>query len=195
MSNTYELATSLHNFAGDFYQNVFAYELSEAGAFSAWEYADKLLTQWETTVETDYMALMGSDCVLDFISAKRISGAGGPTATHIRQTGSGAATLSISTGIALDIAWITNSGTNRPGHTYITGVYDGSIVGGQWNGGFLAFADVLAADLLTQLTLAAGAGNADFGVWSRKLAQFNKAQHHVNRPKPTMLNRRTLPIL
>lgn len=195
MSKVYELATSLHNFAGDFFQNVFAYELDESGVASPFEYADALITQWISDVSNDYMALMGSDVILDFVSAKRIQSPGGPSATQIPQLSGGQAGLSISTGVALDIAWQTHAGTNRPGHTYLTGMEGGSIVGGQWNAGFLTAVDAFITVVLPPLTLAGGLGNAAFGVYSRKLAQFNVADHGVKKPKPTMLNKRTLPSL
>lgn len=196
MAHTYELATSLHNFAGDFFQNVFAYELSEAGTHTGFEYADNFVNVWAGSKVTPYLDLFGNDCVLDFISCKRIDGPGGPSTTLIiSQPGTGPQ-MSVSAGIAADIAWQTAAGTNRPGHSYIGGVYDGSLSGGQWiSPGFTAKATTFINAMLTAVTLSGGAGNADFGIYSRKLHQFNKATAGILKPKPTMLNKRTLPVL
>lgn len=196
MANTYELATSLHNFAGDFFQNVFAYSLSEGGTHTPFEYADLLLQAWATNVTTDYLDLFGDDVILDFVSARKVTGGGGPSSTIIiSQPGSGPQ-MSISAGIAADIAWQNGGGTNRPGHTYIAAPYDGALSGGQWvTPGYTAKVSTFIATILTQLALGGAAGVADFGTYSRKLTQFNKNTSGLLKPKPTMLNKRTLPIL
>ncbi len=195
MPNTYELTTSLHNFAGDFMQNVFAYSLSEAGSGTPFEYAKALCDQWAAIVLSDYMKLFGVDVLCDFISAKRITGGGGPSAVLISTGTGGGAQDSVSAGLAFDIQWQTGSGTNRPGHTYIGAPPNGSIDGGQWQTGYKNDVDTFIATILNTLTLAGALGSADFGVFSRKLAQWNVCHHGVKKPKPTMLNKRTLPIL
>lgn len=195
MAKVYELTTSLHNFAGDFFQNVFAYQLSEAGTASAFEYADALITAWLAGPAPDYMAMMGSDVILDFVSAKRIESPGGATATQIVASTGNLVNVSVSAGIAFDLAWQTQAGSNRPGHTFLTGMDGGQLSGGQWVPGFLTLVDAFVTSMLPPLTLAGGLGNAGFGIYSRKLAQFNVAEHGVKKPKPTMLNKRTLPVL
>lgn len=195
MTATYELATTFHNFAGDFFQNTFAYELSEAGSASPFEYADALITAWLAGPQTDYLSLMGIDCLFDFISAKKITAGGGPTATQIVGNTGGMVGKSVSSGVALDIAWQTASGTNRPGHSFITGGDDTALDGGQWQSAYLNLADNFIGAMLTPLTLAGGLGTAHFGVYSRKLAVFNEAKHGIKKPKPTMMNKRTMPVL
>lgn len=196
MAHTYEVATSLHNFAGDFFQNVFAYELSEAGTHTPFEYADNLINVWVGANLTTYLDLFGSDVIFDFITAKRIDGGGGPSSSLISGVVATGPNPSVSAGIAADIAWQTAAGTNRPGHSYIGAVYDGALSGGQWTVPiFTGKATAFINKMLTALTLSGGAGNADFGIYSRKLHQFNKATAGILKPKPTMLNKRTLPVL
>ena len=195
MPGTYSLATSLHNFAGDFFQNVFIYSLSEAGTATPFEYAQALAAIWHGTNEVDYLACMASDVILDFVTAKKIDAGGGASATLITGTAGGQAGLSVSAGVGFDIAWQSGSGTNRPGHTYLAAAEGGSLVGGQWNGAMLASVATFINTQRGQLALGGALGTADFGIYSRKLHQFNKVTHGIAKPKPTMLNKRTMPVL
>lgn len=195
MSNTYELKTSLHDLSGNFFQNVFAYSLAEAGTATPFEYADALITTWLTNIGPNYMAMMGSDIILDFVSARRITGGGGPTATQIANIPGTAANPSIASGLAFDIAWQTAAATHRPGHTFLAGMADGAIAGAQWANAFLLDVDAFIGAITGVLALAGALGNATFGVFSRKLAQFNAVLHGVKKPKPTTLNKRSLPVL
>lgn len=193
MSHVYQLATSLHDQAGNFFQNVFAYELSEGGAATAFGYADALIDRWRIANMPDYLDCFGADVVLDFISAKRITGLGGPSAQQIVQSGGTQAQASISAGLAADIAWQSASPLNRAGHTFMCCGPSGGIIGDAIGVGYAAVLQTFITDQLTQLALAGGLGNADFGLFSRSTTQFNKIDIGQIKPKLTMLNKRTLP--
>lgn len=195
MSHIYEVASSLHNYAGDFFQNVFAFEVTEAGAATPYEYAKALIDAVDTNMTTEYLALFGLDVILDFYSSKRITGGGGPSSTKIKGLGGPAGTSSISAGIAFDIAWQNASATNRPGHTYIGSVYDGSLIAGQWAPAYVTLIGTWITKMLTNVTLSGGLGTAVFGTFTRKTQTLSPITHGVAKPKPTMLNKRTLPIL
>jgi|SRR3954447_14435322 hypothetical protein len=195
MANTYSLLTAMHDAAGNFSSNVFHFQLSEAGTDNAYGYATKLINAWLANSKTTYLVCLGSDVILDFVQAKRITGGGGPSATRIvAEIGTGSAT-SRSAGLCADIAWQCNAGTNRPAHTYIPSIPGDAMDSGFFTPGYGTVIDDFTITMLTAYTLSGADGNADFGQFSRKLSQFNKATSATLKPKPTMLNKRTLPIV
>ena len=195
MSGVYQLSTALHDLAGNFFQNVFSYELTEAGAATHYGYASALNDEWQTAVMPSYLDLFGNDVVLDFITAKRVSPPGGPSnAQTIAQPGS-SIQVSISAGLAADIAWQTASNLNRPGHSYICCIPSGSVQGDFIQPAYAALLALWSGDMLSVLTLAGGLGTATFGVYSRKVNVFNNATIGDLKPKLTMLNKRTLPLV
>lgn len=193
MAHVYSIATSLHDLAGNFFQNVFHYQLTEAGVATPFGYADGLIDAWNLHCQADYLASFGNDVVHDFISAKRVTGGGGPSAQQTVALPGTDVQVSISAGMAADIAWQTASPLNRPGHTYMPCIPTGQVQGDFLQGPYLGALGAFRDDLLDTLALTGGLGNADFGVFSRKTSQFNKATVGQIKPKLTMLNKRTLP--
>jgi hypothetical protein len=195
MTAVYELKASMHDQGGNFVQNVFRYQLSEAGAHTPFEYAERLIAAFVGGPEGEFFDLMGLDVIVDFYTAKKISGTGGPSATLIKATTATGAAVSTASGLAADIQWQTASGNNRPGHSFIGLIPDGSFQSGFYQGGFPAKCDAFITAMLTQLTLTGAAGTADFGIYTRVGSVFNHALFGQLRPKPTMLNKRTLPVI
>jgi hypothetical protein len=194
MSKVYQFVTNLHGNTGNYFANVFHYNLSEAGSgVTPFQYADALISAWITHNEAKYMALFGNDVILDFYSAKRVSAPGGPSAARAaNQTGTGA-TNSISTGACADVQWQTAAANNRPGHTYIGGFPSGALLGDVFQAGYLNTAGIWITSMEGNLTLSGALGSADFGTFTRKTATFNSLSSGSVRPKATMMNRRLLP--
>lgn len=195
MPNTYQLAISGHDPGGNYIQNVFHYSLSEAGAGSGYDYAKALITAWITANMISFANLLGNDTLIDYINAKRVSGPGGPSASTVVGTIGTGAGGSESSGFAADVQWQTSSGTNRPGHTFIAPVPTGSFGVGIWQAPFTTNVGLWVTQMMTQITLAGALGTADFGIFTRKTKTFNQTQHGQLMPKPTMLNKRTLPVI
>jgi hypothetical protein len=193
MSNTYQLVTAMHNGAGNFAQNVFHASLSEAGVGEAWDYANALITAWLLDNATNYLAFFGDDVVLDYMSAKRVSGLKGPSAVQSVTSAGGNTNFSISAGIGADIAWQSGSPLNRPGHTYLPYLYKAAIEEDSWAASFETTAANFINSILAGGTLAGALGTYEMGLFSRSTFQFNKFTHGQLMPKPTMLNKRTLP--
>lgn len=195
MTAVYQLATSLHDGAGNFFQNVFHYQLSEAGSGNSFDYATELISSWITQNETSYLAAIGNEVILDFYSAKKVTAGGGPSATHISATPGSNIQTSSASAYAADIAWITASANNRAGHTFMAGIPTGAVSGGAFSNAYKLEITAIINDLLTQLVLGGALGTADFGVFTRKTGAFNKINHGILRPKPTGMNKRTLPVI
>ena len=194
MASVYELVTSVHNGAGNFFQNVFHYELSEAGSgVSPWEYAQALNNAWIALMETDYLDLFGVDIVLDFISAKKINNGGGPSNARQRGTFGGALLASSTSGASADIQWQSNSPTNRPGHTYIAAFAYNFLQADVFQSGFTTKAATFITDMLTPLVLGGALGTATFCIYTRKTDTQHTVLHGSVRPKATMMNRRLVP--
>lgn len=195
MPNTYSMAIAMHDLGGNFLENIFMYSLSESGTASPFEYADALITAFRLTNQASYLDLLGNDITVDFASAKRVTGTGGPSATQIVvDTGTGVA-VSGASGLCADIQWQTLAATNRPGHTFI-GCFPSTVfTSGFFSAGYQTTVATFVTSMLTPLTLAGGLGTADFGILTRKGKIFNEAKQGKLLPKPTMLNKRTVPIL
>jgi hypothetical protein len=194
MPNVYQLSTYCHNGAGNFFQNVFHFELSEAGSGVApFDYADGLISTWITNNEPKYIDLFGNDVVLDYYAAKRITGGGGPSATRASGTVGTGSTVSASSGSAVDIQWQTASPLNRPGHTYVPGFPYSSLQGDAFTSGYLTKVGAFITQMQTNLTLAGAMGNAVFSIYTRKTTTAYQVNNGQARPKATMMNRRLLP--
>jgi hypothetical protein len=193
MSGVYKLLAGLHNGAGNFFANIFTYQLTEAGSGHPFDYAGALIDEWQSTNETDYLALMGSDVVLDFYQAKKVSGAGGPSASKARAANGGGFTSSISAQLAADVIWVTASSNNRFGHTYVGSIFEGALQQDFFSVGFIAAAATWIADMLPVMTLAGALGTATLGVYTRKTGTFNAALDGRLAQKATTMNKRALP--
>lgn len=193
--NIYQLIASMHNQSGYFAECTFHYQLSESGSFDPFEYAQHLIAAWQTNNEVNFLKVLGGDMVLDFYTARRISGGGGTSAQLIVGSPGTALTSCSSISLAADIAWECNAASNRLGHTFLPAVPQGGLAGDLFLSGFITDVGNFITDMLTQLTLIGGAGNADFGLYTRKTQQFNKAKQGILRPKATALNKRTLPVV
>jgi len=196
MPAVYELLTACHDFAGNFIQNVFHYQLTEAGTATPYEYAKALANKWfASPTFTDFLALLGGDVVVDFITARKITGGGGPSATVIvNAVGTGGAN-SVCSAVAADVAWQAANATNRPGHTFISSFPDGALQSGTWQNAFAGNVTTWIGDMLAVLTLAGALGTATFGHFTRKTQAFDAQKSGELKPKPTALNKRTLPII
>lgn len=193
MPNTYQLLVNGHDPGGNFVANVFHYSLSEGGTASAFEYAKALINSWTSANLAKWLALLGNDFFIDFYTAKRVSGTGGPTSQLIAgAVGLGSAS-SDAAGLAADIQWQTQSSNNRPGHTFVAPVPTGTFASGSWQAPYPTAVSQFITQQLTQLTLTGGLGTADFGVYTRKTKVFNIAKSGQLLTKPTMLNKRTKP--
>jgi hypothetical protein len=195
MSEVYQLVTSLHDAGGNFFQNVFHYTLDELLAFTRFEYARKLIDQWIAAQEGDYLAAFGNDVLLDFVSAKCVTGTGGPSASVIRGAGGAGGAISVSSGLAIDVQWQHGGASNRPGHTFLASFPEGAVEGGSPQALYIASLAPWLLDMVAPLTLTGGAGTAQFGTFRRATGIANDNTVGIVRPKVTPMNKRTLPVI
>lgn len=194
MAHVYQLSTYCHNGAGNFFQKVWHFELSEAGSgVSPFSYADALISAFITTNEPKLVDCFGSDVVLDYYAAKRITGGGGPAQTRASGTVGLGATISASSGSAADITWQTASPLNRPGHTFLPAFPYSFLQGDAFIGAAFTKYSNFINIMLTPLTLAGAFGSATFVVYTRKTTTAFTVDSGSLRPKATMMNRRLVP--
>lgn len=193
MAGVYKLLVGCHNGIGNYFSNIFSYQLSEAGAGHPFDYANALIDSWVTGCETEFLALLGSDVVLDFIQCKKVNGSGGPSATQSRGSNGSGFTPSISSQLAADISWITASALNRFGRNFIGAIWEGALEQDFFQAGFLVAVTAFINAMKTVLNLAGALGTATFGVFTRKTNTFNDTLSGVIKPKATVMNKRALP--
>lgn len=195
MPNTYSLAIAMHDLGGNFLENVLMYQLTEAGAGDPFKYADALITEWRLSNEASFLDLLGNDVTVDYMSSKRVTGTGGPSATQIVvDTGTGVDT-SGAAGLCADVQWQNLGINNRPGHTFIGCFPHSEYASGFFTSAYQTKVATWVGIMLAPLTLAGGFGTATFGILQRKGKVFNVAKSGKLLPKPTMLNKRSLPLL
>lgn len=194
MTATYQLVTNMHNNVGNYFTNVFHYELSESGSgVTPFEYADRLISAWVAGLEAKYLDLLGSDVAIDFYTAKKVNNGGGPTSA--RQSGNfGTGALSSSSsGAAGDVQWQSASPLNRPGHTYLAAFPYSFLQGDIFQSGYTNKVGIWITQMILPLTLAGALGSADFTLFTRKTNTNHVIVSGQLRPKATMMNRRLLP--
>jgi hypothetical protein len=191
--NTYALNTWLHNGRGNFFQNVFHYSVDDSALNDPFKSARDLCDAWATGLKAKYLAMFGMDVRLDFLSARKVSTGGGPSATKIMGDAGAQLVESISTALAADIVWIVNAATHRFARSFIGGFSIDSILQDVWTPAFSGEVALFIAEMLKPL--AVGATNAIFGLFSRKTQNFSPATDGQLRLKPTGMNKRTTPII
>jgi len=100
----------------------------------------------------------------------------------------------ISAAICADVMWINASSTNRMGHSYIGGFPEGGLEGDEWQVGYKTVIDTWIITQSTNLALPGGDGTAVFGTFVRKTQVIHPNISGELRPKPTALNKRTVPV-
>jgi hypothetical protein len=124
-----------------------------------------------------------------------VTGGGGTSAQQIIGAASTALADGSSMSICADVAWECNAPSNRLSHTFIPSVPQDALAADLFSGAYNTLVGTWVTDMITAITLAGGAGNANFGLFTRKTQQFNTAKAGMLRPKVTALNKRTLPVI
>jgi hypothetical protein len=188
----YELSMNCHDQSGNFFMSRWNLELVTSGPTDPWALAGDIITAWVAHIEPKITPMLGDDVSIDFYKCKRVKPTGGPSNLKISGVFGTAATLCSSSGVSADIVWQNTNTSNRPGHTFIGGVFDQSLQGSQWQAGFAT----KAADFITTLItgFAVGATTAVLAILEKKLGSWTHATHGNLSPKPTMMNKRTLPL-
>jgi hypothetical protein len=189
----YELSMNCHDASGNFFMSRWNFELVSSGTTDPWALAGDLITAFIANVEPKIAHCLGSDIIIDFYKAKRVKPLGGPSNLKISGVSGLAATESMSSGVAADIVWQNTNASNKPGHTFVGGVFDGALIGSQWQAGLSAAIATLIVELITGF--AVGATTATLSILSKKVGTWTHATHGNLSPKPTMMNKRTLPLV
>lgn len=189
--DVFSLQVCGHDQGGNFVENVHHFRRAATGGPSAYADATSLLANWQTNCQADYLACMGDDYRLDFVSARRIGTPGGPSANVTVALNGTGGTPSASAGLGGDIALIVGDEAH-PGHIYMPCAPQGGIVGDVMDAGYVAALAAYVADLQ-------GLGGIGFEfqlcVVHRKTGDFSVVTDAEVRVKPTLLNKRTLPLI
>jgi hypothetical protein len=193
MPGVYKLMAGYHNGGGNFFANIWSFQLSEAGTGHPWDYANALITKFAATNEAPLLDCLGNDVVLDFYQCKKVNGGGGPSATQGRGSFGTGSAVSVTSQLAADISWIVTSANNRFGHSYLGAIPEGALEGDVFQVGYLVTVAAFVNAMVTQLTLAGALGTAVFGVYTKKTDTFNSCDKGLIKPKATVMNKRALP--
>jgi hypothetical protein len=189
----YEISINQHDQSGNFFMSRLMYAITESGNEDFWKLANDFIAAWSLANETAWLKLQGADVVLDYYKCKRVTGGGGPSALKIVATTGGDLSPCCSAGLCADLQLQNTNISNRPGHTYIGGVPSGSILGDQWQAAFVINVNALITKLLTPVVIAGS--NGVLSILYKKLKSWTSVTHGQLSPKPTLLNKRTVPLV
>lgn len=173
----------------NYMENVFHYDYDDS-LHDPFSVAGAIITAWQTNVGGDFAAILGNDVHVNYYACKRIYTPGYPSAFDYTDTVGSAIAIADSSAVAMDVRWITAAAA-RPGHTFIGGFAD-IFLTGQLFDPSLATVGTFISDMLTPLNVFSA--NAVFSLYTRKTHAVNHILHGALSPKPTAMNRRTLPV-
>jgi hypothetical protein len=189
----FELSVNSHDQAGNYFMSRLMYDVVESGGTDHYLAAKQLIDAWQPMNENAWLKCQGSDVILDYYKAKRVSTGGGPSALKIVMNTGLAIGACTSAGVCADIIIHNSNASNRPGHIYLGGVYNNALQGSGWQPGFVTDVNALMTKLFTPLSVAGGAAN--LAVLYKKIKSWTQATHLLLSPKATLLNKRTLPLV
>lgn len=193
MAGIYEIRVEMSDPSGEYSECVLHYALSEGGAFSPFEYANKLLDAWNTAVGTAWLNVLNDDMQLVDLTAKKVAPTGGPTAVLVGGTPGNIADVTVSGALGAQIKWLTAT-LPRSGHTTIPGVGKAGLIKDILQAALIAAVNALIAALLPQLTLAGAAGTADLSLYHRKTKTSTKITAGIPNAKIGVQRRRIIAL-
>jgi hypothetical protein len=179
---------------GNAFLNVFHYQCTIPSDSNAYEEAVALIDAFDTINTGKFLALLSETATLDFYSCKRISTGGGPTSTRNANSMGSTIGAGASSGLGANLAWISASPNNRFARNIIAGLAVGSFSGEVWSAAFIQACSDFIGVMKTPLVLAGDKGSATFVQYTKKTKTGTTITDGTLRPKPTMLNKRTLPV-
>lgn len=189
----YQLKIGQVDGRGNYWENVLHFNDDEASSTSPYANALDLVDSFQATVMSHYLNMLGTDCKVNILSAKKLDAPGGPTAfAQINSAGTGS-TTSVSPAYAADIQVIPGGLKNRPGHQYISGIPNAALVGSVYQTAFETAATGYMGALLAFNTTAAG-NDVHYGTYTKSTKTVTNATNMLLNVKVTALNKRTLPL-
>jgi len=198
MAKVYALVVT-GNSDGQFVQNVFHYQGSEAGSFDGFSWAFDLISAWTAANESSFLACMPGTYTLLSYRARRVSSPGGPTALQLSGasgTFSGntsTAGQSVEIGIPAVVA-----GKNVTGKIFLPGVPSGVWLDNFLDPTYKSIVDAFGIQQLISLSGPATGSTYDYGVYRRPKGAapeaFTHAQHHFVSTHPVTIKRRNVPV-
>jgi len=147
-NQTYRLIVS-GNAAGQFFQNIFHYRMDDDSFANRLLAAKGLIDGWIIDAKTTpYLDMCPETVVLKSVKARRITSGGGPEYVDVSisgQVGTAGADLEASANGPV-IIWNTDGGARRVGKTFIPGICQDKVVGGEIKNTFIATLQNAAAE-------------------------------------------------
>jgi len=177
---TYRLVLSGTNTEnGDYWEQVLHYLLTgTTAAHDGFENAEELCDQWDTIRRPAWTDLIPDNVVLSAISAKKVGGGGGPTATKIVSHLGGAGSDCETIGNGAQITWMGGEDPILLGRSYFPGIPNDSLDAGVWDAAFVANAAVYITAMVTGLPLWGATVDAIFNVVSRQIGVAQQTVEH-----------------
>lgn len=162
--------------AGEFMENVLAYEASVTGSTTPEADALELCTGWESTVLPTLLPLWAPETVLLGLRASRVNNTGGPSAVLLgngSQVGTGPAGLDDTrTAAVFSFDYYDTLAATprwRTGRLFMGGVYEGAMKDNLWSATYITNATTFVGALAGPV---GSPVNFNSGIWSRKHKQI-----------------------
>jgi hypothetical protein len=193
MAEAYQVLWGGIDAVGAFAMNAFHFDVAETPGADPFTVAGDLADALYAQALGSYSGIIAQDCTINFRAAKKLSGLGGPTNTRISSDPGLDPFDQLTNAFAADIAIHPGGALNRVGHIFTWGLSTNSIDAGLWTMAFKGLVNTFMGDLFTTLT-AASFTTAKYGTYTRKTKTVTPAMSFELKPKPTGMNKRTLPV-
>jgi len=197
MPSVYQLVTTFAG-AGQIWQNVMHFRLSEAGSGTTLAYSQALGDSFESDILPDFLTCLSGETTLRSLKVKKISGLGGPTSIRLYAAGAQVGARGTPIGNTSECLVATFSAylnlKNVTGKLFMAGLADGDIVDNSFATALLGAVQAFQITLTNSLTLAGALGTAQFTIYNQATGTDAIPSGSSIAPRIGTQKRRLLPV-
>jgi len=197
MAGVYQLVPTFSG-AGQIWQNVMHFKLSEAGSGTTLAYSQALGDSFESDILPDMLNCLSGEATLKSLKVKKISGLGGPTSIRLYAAGAQVGARGTPIGNTAECIVATFSAylnlKNVTGKIYLAGLADGDIIDNSFATDLLGAVQAFQITLTNTLTLAGALGSADFTIYNAATGTDAIPSGSSIAPRIGTQKRRLLPV-
>jgi len=197
-NQTFQINFYGHDGAGNSLINTWHVTIDDTGTvLSPFEQANNVRIAFDSAIRVDWLALMPTDYMLDYLSCKRVTGGGSPTSVDVPGPGPSPGIWAMTSAISsagLQLAMIPGPGNNSIGKSFLPCVPADAIVESRFTGAYETAAAVIQGALLTNLTVTGFSAAGFLSIFHRALGTFNAVFAIELRVKPGVQRKRLTPV-
>ena len=174
--------------------NVLHFSSDADASHNVFDVASILCSEWHDNSKAGLIAVLASDCVLESVSARRVSTGGGPTFTLPENTNGAAPNGPMGeSALAAVVSWVPEVAPWQYGHIFIGPTPDGFITGNVWDNDYRINCDTYANTMKMGYASPVPVINFGLVIYDRKTGIGRPVHSLEFKDKPASLSRRLKP--